>query len=217
MSLTHCFVFMVYSIGGTKVDAYIYSPLLPSSTAGSKYSGLFHVSDWFPTLLGFAGITYTAVPGYELDGVDQSSALKYSTSQTVAYPRSSLLYNIYYNISGKSYDLNTSGPVAIRDNRYKLIHVYTNNSQSETYSPYDTVEDDDILTDSQSCSPETAMLGTYTKMLFDLVDDPYETNDLYDDPAYADVKVCHLYACLCNVDSNGGDRLHFIRCWMTFK
>jgi arylsulfatase B len=38
--------------GGTKVDAFIYSPLLPSDVVGTVYSNLFHVTDWFPTLLG---------------------------------------------------------------------------------------------------------------------------------------------------------------------
>ena len=180
-----------YTIGGTKVDAYIYSPLLPTNTAGSKYYGLFHVSDWFPTILGFAGINFMATPGYELDGVDQSNALMHSTPSTVAFPRNSLLYNIYYNVSWKTYDLNTSGQVAIRDNRYKLIHAYTDNPQSYTYSPLSLVMDDDILSDAQACSPDTAMVGTYSKMLFDLVDDPFETNDLYNNSAYADVKVSY--------------------------
>lgn len=152
------------------------------------YKGLFHVSDWFPTLLGFAGIKFTPAVGKELDGVDQSTAMVTSTSNTVAFPRSSLLYNWYYNVTGKSWDMITSGPVGIRDNRYKLLHANIN-SQSLTYYPYDIVEDDDVLSDAQACSPETAMKGEYTKFLFDLVNDPYETTNLYDNDSYSDVKV----------------------------
>jgi arylsulfatase A-like enzyme len=37
--------------GGVKVDSFIYSPLLPDSSKGSVYSGIMHVSDWFPTIL----------------------------------------------------------------------------------------------------------------------------------------------------------------------
>ena len=37
--------------GGTKVDAFVYSPLFTSAQQGSEYSNLMHVSDWFPTIL----------------------------------------------------------------------------------------------------------------------------------------------------------------------
>ena len=58
--------------GGTRVDAFIYSPLLPSTVAGSSYSGLMHVSDWFPTILDLAGITsFESKKGFEMDGVSQ--------------------------------------------------------------------------------------------------------------------------------------------------
>jgi arylsulfatase A-like enzyme len=50
--------------GGVKVDAFIYAPeLLESSASGTVYSNLFHVSDWFPTILDMAGISYTAPSG----------------------------------------------------------------------------------------------------------------------------------------------------------
>lgn len=58
--------------GGTRVDAFIYSPLLPSTVTGSSYSGLMHVSDWFPTILDLAGVTtFKSKKGYEMDGISQ--------------------------------------------------------------------------------------------------------------------------------------------------
>ena len=58
--------------GGTRVDAFIYSPLLPSKVVGSSYSGLMHVSDWFPTILDLAGVTsFEPKKGFEMDGVSQ--------------------------------------------------------------------------------------------------------------------------------------------------
>ena len=49
--------------GGTKVDAFIYSPLLPTHTMGSVYNGLMHVSDWLPTILDLADIKYNPKKG----------------------------------------------------------------------------------------------------------------------------------------------------------
>ena len=43
--------------GGVKVDSFIYSALLPSSSRGTVYSNIMHVSDWFPTILELAGVT----------------------------------------------------------------------------------------------------------------------------------------------------------------
>lgn len=59
-------------VGGMRVDAFIHSPLLPASTVGTVYSGLMHVSDWFPTILDLAGITtFASSSDYSLDGVSQ--------------------------------------------------------------------------------------------------------------------------------------------------
>jgi arylsulfatase A-like enzyme len=46
--------------GGTKVEAFVYSPLISEDLRGTTYGGLFHVSDWFPTILDMAQIEYTA-------------------------------------------------------------------------------------------------------------------------------------------------------------
>lgn len=98
--------------GGTKVDSFIYSPLLSSSLAGTTYSGMFHVSDWFPTILDFAGISYTAADGYSLDGVSHFEAFGVDES-----PRSYLLYNSYHNINGVSYSRFVNQSFAIRNSQ----------------------------------------------------------------------------------------------------
>jgi len=61
--------------GGTKVDAFISSPLL-NAYAGTTYNGLMHITDWFPTILELSGVDYVAKNGYELDGVSQVKAMK---------------------------------------------------------------------------------------------------------------------------------------------
>ena len=40
--------------GGSRVPGFIYGPKFLKSKSGSTYNGLFHISDWFPTLMSFA-------------------------------------------------------------------------------------------------------------------------------------------------------------------
>jgi arylsulfatase A-like enzyme len=99
--------------GGTKVDAFIYSPLL-SGLGGAKYHNLFHVTDWFPTLLDFASISYEAKPGFELDGVSHYNAF-FNEADT---PRHYMLYNSFYNVPGYDTDLWTNLTFAVRYDKY---------------------------------------------------------------------------------------------------
>ena len=95
--------------GGTKVDAFIYSWKFDKSMSGTFFDGLFHVTDWVPTILEFAGITYDAKKGYELDGVSQVSG--FATGDSI---REKMLYNYYTNAEHSSLDMWTNAPVAIR-------------------------------------------------------------------------------------------------------
>lgn len=59
--------------GGVRVPAFAYSPLFHQT--GFVSDALFHATDWFTTLLSFAGLQNTsAILPYSLDGVDQSQA-----------------------------------------------------------------------------------------------------------------------------------------------
>ena len=60
--------------GGVHVEAFVSSPLLPSKMQGENYDNIFHVSDWFPTMLDFAGISYSKL-NKPLDGVSHASAM----------------------------------------------------------------------------------------------------------------------------------------------
>jgi arylsulfatase A-like enzyme len=177
--------------GGLKVDALIHSPLLPSSTRGSNYSNLFHVSDWFPTLTSFLGIDYTPTPDHAFDGVDHSSMiLNWGSDDTslTASPRTSLIYNIYYNIYDTTFD-DDQYPYAVRDEQYKLLRTYTNNTLSDYYDFSSVYDNDDDLTRCQ-CNQDQAVLGDSEHYLYDLINDPNETNNLYysTDPTYVAVK-----------------------------
>jgi arylsulfatase A-like enzyme len=60
--------------GGTRVEAFFYSKKLDDSRKGAEVNGLFHVTDWFPTILDLAGVS-TYSPTYALDGFSQYSSL----------------------------------------------------------------------------------------------------------------------------------------------
>ncbi len=51
---------------------FIASPLL--NQTGQEFTGLVHVSDWFPTL---AALAQADVSGIELDGFNQWNAIRY--------------------------------------------------------------------------------------------------------------------------------------------
>ena len=44
--------------GGVRGSAFVYSEMLPESVRGSTYEGLMHISDWYPTICGLAGVSY---------------------------------------------------------------------------------------------------------------------------------------------------------------
>ena len=41
--------------GGLHVAGFVHSPLLPKSAQGTQHHGLFHVTDWLPTIVAAAG------------------------------------------------------------------------------------------------------------------------------------------------------------------
>jgi arylsulfatase A-like enzyme len=162
--------------GGVKLDAFIYSPsLIDSDLQGTTYSGLMHVTDWFPTILDLADISYTPDDDYALDGVSQVDAWSSGTSA-----RDYMLYNSYYNVQNSFFDMWTNGSFAIRNSKYKLMHAYDSSTYGAWYDYDDLVEDDDVLNSGGSCTQQGSFTGTFTKWLFDLENDPYETTNLFD-------------------------------------
>ena len=74
------------------MPAFIHSPLLPAAARGSTYAGVFHVSDWLPTLISGALGVPDAVSSDALDGVDQMAALLGDGAPGGA--RDEMLYNV---------------------------------------------------------------------------------------------------------------------------
>ena len=57
--------------GGVRTIGFVHSPLLPVTRMGQVSHSLFHVSDWFPTLIQLAGCKTSDYGGKPLDGVSQ--------------------------------------------------------------------------------------------------------------------------------------------------
>jgi arylsulfatase A-like enzyme len=157
--------------GGMKVDSFIYSPLL--SNGGTNYTGLMHISDWFPTILALANIEYTPSDDYKLDGINQLDGWKGTST-----PRTVLLYNMYIDITDYNFNIWYNGSFAIRDEKYKLMHTYDDPDYGDWFYPDTTLDDDSI--DNENRCAQQFVKGVFTYWLFDLVNDPYETTNIYD-------------------------------------
>lgn len=134
--------------GGVKVDSFIYSPLL-SDYANTSYSGLMHVSDWFPTIMSLANIEYDPDSDHAFDGVSQVSG--WTGEDT---PRTTMLYNYYTAIEDYDFNIWTNGSFAVRNSKYKLLHTYNDTKYGAWYSPDDILEDDDSLGNYGGCAQQ---------------------------------------------------------------
>ena len=183
--------------GGLKVDGFIYSAstaFIPEGSRGQLYNNLMHVSDWFPTILDLAGISYTPDEDSALDGVSHVDAWLGRDGATI--PRDYMLYNYYYDVTDYAFNKWTNGSFAIRNAQYKLMHTYDSTAYGAWWDGSDKLDNDDTLAES-TCSQALASTGEFTYYLFDLVADPYETTNLYheDGSDYHAAKV-ELYAAL---------------------
>ena len=153
-----------------KFDAFIHSRALESKMIGTVYSNLFHVSDWFPTILDMTKTSeFAPAAGYELDGVSHWENLR---GMVYTAPRQYVLYNYYYNPGKGAVDSNDffkGAPGGIRDARYKLLHTYDSTSAGTWFkasqsNPYG----DDNLNEKGGCTQTAAAEGAFTYFLFDM-------------------------------------------------
>mmetsp|Transcript_34156 Transcript_34156/g.43616 ORF Transcript_34156/g.43616 Transcript_34156/m.43616 type:complete len:362 (+) Transcript_34156:745-1830(+) len=155
--------------GGVRVNAFIHSPLLSQTKRGSTYDNLFHVSDWFKTILvGIVGLEEESVEqgnGYSINQWDYiikpDRLLLESDSDGLSGPRTEVFHNIETKDSG---DIRG----AVRIGNYKLIY---GERDADWYTPAnpprlnycELVEETSTIT-----------------WVFDINDDPYETNNIVD-------------------------------------
>jgi hypothetical protein len=161
------------------VDAFIAGHKVPKALRGTNYMGLFHVSDWFPTMLSMAGLTlstgtvetkkmetgtevttgqaqFSPKPGYELDGSDHFDALFNGATK----PREYMLYNYYYNVQhATNLGLWSYGGGAIRTVQYKLLHGHGAAPAGQWFPATETLMEDDDLTQAGGCTQDAAWEG----------------------------------------------------------
>eukprot|EP00622_Pseudochattonella_farcimen_P004689 FR740128.1.p1 GENE.FR740128.1~~FR740128.1.p1 ORF type:complete len:322 (+),score=33.05 FR740128.1:77-967(+) len=142
--------------GGLRVNAVVRSHKIPIEVRGSTYDGLFHVTDWMPTIFEFLNAS-DVLADSQLDGLSHWSAI---LDQSVS-PRHSLLYNIDYR-----YNVTTA---ALRVGDMKLHR----NAQLQ---PIYSIPQTNNLTVDMSHYENTE----YVDYLFNLTADPTESHDLKD-------------------------------------
>ena len=161
--------------GGVHVEAFLYSPLIASSKTG-EYSNIFHVSDWFPTMCDLAGISYGHLTN-PLDGKSHVDAMLNGGDA----PRETLLINYYYSpsLTLKADTYMTGRSMAVINDRYKLMHTYES-INALWWENGDKLDEDDNLMVTGGCSITSGVgTGDFTFYLFDLKEDPSETENLF--------------------------------------
>ena len=190
---------MSYFEGGVRVPAFVYAPsLIPKWRVGGTYNGLMHHVDWVATFVRLAGGNAAALreEGYaSLDHWDAIAAgPKYN--RTV---RDELVLDLPQN---SSFDFLTGGGggkaaanladwhgvVALRVGNFKLLYTMGN----ETWFPSEMRSDTcPYYAFSDTCATNLQALSTdceWSNFLFDVVNDPYERNNLFHSDEHAGLR-----------------------------
>ena len=124
-----------------------------------------------------------------MDGVSQLV-----TWETDVPARTKMLYNSVHNVKNKGFDMMTNGWFAVRNEQYKLAHYFNSAYYAQWYDPgVENADDEESNISECAATSSYAFDGEFTYALFDLVNDPYEKVNLYDDTRYTAVKD-ELYA-----------------------
>ncbi|XP_041356231.1 arylsulfatase B-like [Gigantopelta aegis] len=140
--------------GGTRVPGFVHGYGLQNT--GITWNGMIHAVDWMPTFITAA----IGTPPDGLDGVSQWDALQAGGSSA----RTSFIYNIDTKKVPKQ------GRAAIRMGDFKLIEGYPG-AYDGWYQPF-TDSEDNITTLVYRDRKQSDV------MLFNIADDPEETNDI---------------------------------------
>merc|ERR1712223_1000630 len=143
--------------GGVKVPSFIYSPLFDATVTGSDNECMFHITDWFTTMLRLANVD---VSGLDVDGLDQWETLQDPSS----CKRDSMLHNVIVGVRGRV----TSG--SYREGDYKII-----------------IGDPGDLTGWYNTDSTETVGEDTTLYLFDIANDPYEETNLATNADYASI------------------------------
>jgi len=153
--------------GGVRVPAFVSGPLLNDSVRGTKYDCMMHITDWLPTMLGFAGID---VPqGLELDGYDHTDVLNGSVSKC---PRKKMVISMCNDVYQRTYG-------AIIRGNWKLVH------EGDFPGSLALPASERTPPRGFSVPNETAPLSYDGWWLFNIINDPYEQTNIAERYPYA--------------------------------
>eukprot|EP00039_Didymoeca_costata_P016867 m.307666 g.307666 ORF g.307666 m.307666 type:complete len:488 (+) comp16463_c1_seq18:124-1587(+) len=145
--------------GGVRSVSFVNSDLLPTSVRGTNMTHMIHITDWYRTFAMLAGVNpeddQTGV--YPIDSVDLWPAL---SGQTMSPPRMDLV--LAHNVS-----LNGNSTGSIIRGAYKMIFG------AQGYADYRGT--------MYPCTPATPAANCNPYCLFNLHNDPWEHDNLYNE------------------------------------
>ncbi|XP_067932852.1 arylsulfatase J-like [Watersipora subatra] len=176
--------------GGTRVPTIYYDPRLRQKVMGTKRDFLIHVTDWLPTFVQLAKVG-EKTPNFEILGLDGVSQLA-NLGSTYRHPNNrkyNLRKEMLVALSDATADLiNTSDcateDAAYRFKDYKLIYgdqyylINPDTLKSEWPQPEESPDLPDITGDNCHRVVDGKRV---VRCLFNVVDDPSETRNLYDE------------------------------------
>jgi arylsulfatase A-like enzyme len=198
--------------GGSKANSWAHSPLFTQS--GVEIDGLMHITDWIPTLVELAG---GSVSDPDLDGFSQvdmilnggpsaRSNMMYNMDREIQFglptfgeiAARNTQYKLLWGFSGQGdgWGVDNVDFIYNIDSYIQAAEVYIN----ETYStdkrggPYTKTKEQAAIMNAYATSVHVSddelQAGTGHMMLFDLINDPHEKNDLSDstDPDHVAAK-----------------------------
>lgn len=195
--------------GGVRVPAFMSSARFPTSVAGTIYPGLFHVTDWLATVMGFiaeetTALTQDIMPG-NTDSISHWSDIKKGDTKWGGGPRTSMILNIDKWITGSEFELLpinfTRGAMVLGDLKL-ILNEYDNRwyrplapaevrSSNYSYWGYGlhqngTLRFDGVDNGTISSKGRLGDCGqvhgvNYTSYLFNITADPAETVNLIHD------------------------------------
>ena len=188
---------MYYMEGGVRVPAYVHSPLIPKAMRGREYRGLFHATDWLPTLGYLAGAAAGSLAF--ADGVDHGRILFDEADDTASHLRTTvplMITYLGYNESGEggngAFVADLPATNRTSGGTYKIM---MNTPKIYWYGPEDNEHFCSNGANGTHCTGFS--FSDYpTYMLYDLGNDPFETTNLWAQLEYRAVRA-HMARLFC--------------------
>lgn len=164
--------------GGVRVPAFVYSRLLPDSIVGTSFHGLWHVTDWLPTLIAVASNSTDVDLPQGLDGVNQLPFIVDEKKGGNVSARSEILLGM------NRWDVRNDVPESLPFKRAMAALIWMHDDGNGTTRAYKFIQNqvrrswyDPATDDARECT-----CGIWTQnsenWLFDLDQDPNERTNL---------------------------------------